>query len=330
MKKGAVYLGFVISGFFLWLALKHTSVEAMAAAFSRASLWPLIPMFVCLIGFYWLKALRWSVVLSPTHVISGPALVPAMMVGAAGNNLLPAHMGELVRVYFAGHKFNVPKSTVLASLVVERLFDFLTVLVLLAIAFLLGEFSDHLFAAGAFLFCVASVAAIGCFLLVLYTVWFEQLVRERLPFLSESLRHAIAKQLVLLADGLIALRSSHLYLNVIINSLAQWLLMAGCIYCALIAFDIDANFYRAIVVLGLTVAGLTLPSSPGFFGTIEYCFVLGLAAAGVDANTALSAAIYYHLPAWVVVTLAGLYFAHKYRFSFRRSRTELLQDKPTD
>ncbi|MDX1737120.1 MAG: cation transporter, partial [Alphaproteobacteria bacterium] len=49
-------------------------------------------------------------------------------------------------------------------------------------------------------------------------------------------------------------------------------------------------------ILGLIVAGLTLPSSPGFFGTVEYCFVIGLAVVGVEANVAISVAIFYHVP----------------------------------
>ena len=52
--------------------------------------------------------------------------------------------------------------------------------------------------------------------------------------------------------------------------------MSGCIYFALQAFGIDVPYHAAIIVLVIIVAGLTLPTSPGFVGTIQYCFVLGL------------------------------------------------------
>ena len=109
-----------------------------------------------------------------------------------------------------------------------------------------------------------------------------------------------------LSAGLSALSARNLYPEVIVNSIVQWLLMAACLYFSLLAFDIQASPFVGIIILGLTVAGLTLPTSPGFFGTIEYCFVLGLASIGVDASTALSAAIYYHVPAWISVTVCGL------------------------
>ena len=122
--------------------------------------------------------------------------------------------------------------------------------------------------------------------------------------------------------GLGALKAKNLYLEVMINSIFQWLLMASCLYSALLAFDIPASPFLGIILLGLTVAGLTLPTSPGFFGTIEYCFVLGLATIGVDASTALSAAIYYHIPAWISVTLAGLLLLRANNVSLRDPQVE--------
>jgi len=318
VKKAVVYVGFLLSALFLWLALRNTSFTAISDAFAAAKWWPMIPMFLCLAGFYALKAARWSVLLSPAHSVTGTQLVPAMLVGAAGNNLLPAHMGEFVRVYFAGKKFAIPKSTVLATLIVERLFDFLTVIALLTSVFFMGSFSTELYTAGAFLVAVAITTTLACVLLVRYANRFVALARQYPRWLAQNLREKIARQFIHLSSGLQALRAGHLYLRVIVNSLLQWLLMAGCIYFALLAFDIGATMSTAIVILGLTVAGLTLPSSPGFFGTIEYCFVLGLASIGVEPSVALSAAIYYHIPVWIVVTLTGLTLARRNRFSLRK------------
>ena len=72
-----------------------------------------------------------------------------------------------------------------------------------------------------------------------------------------------------------------------------------------------------IELLVLVVAGITLPSSPGFVGTIEYCFVLGLKAYGVSAGTALSVALYYHALTWTSVTIAGAFFLRRYGVGWR-------------
>ena len=323
MKKLVMLTGVLLSVVFLWLALKDTNFAEISHAYKNARLWPMVPMLLTLFGFYWLKAIRWSVLLSPSHSVSGMSLVPAMMAGAAGNNLLPAHFGELVRAYFAGHKFDIPKSTVLATLVVERLFDVITVLLLFSIALLAGDYSSNIIATAVFLLVAGIVLSIASVFLMLYTEPTAKFIENRFTIVPISIRQQISEQLINLGTGLAALKAKNLYLEVMVNSIFQWLLMASCLYCAVLAFDIPASPFLGIIILGLTVAGLTLPTSPGFFGTIEYCFVLGLATIGVDASTALSAAIYYHIPAWISVTLAGLLLLRANNVSLRDPQVEV-------
>ena len=94
--------------------------------------------------------------------------------------------------------------------------------------------------------------------------------------------------------------------------------MATCIFVALKAFDIAVPMQTSLVILGLIVAGLSLPTSPGFVGTIEFCFVLGLQTFDVDASLALSAAVFYHSVLWVSVTLSGFIFMRRYQLTFRQ------------
>ena len=322
MKKILIYAGVALSVFFLWLALKEVDFARVSQAFVSARLALVIPMLLCLAGFYWLKALRWATILSPRHAISSTKLAPSMMAGAAGNNLLPAHAGELVRVYFSASRFNVSNTTVLASLVVERLMDMLAVLLLFSIAILAGGYSTPMIAAGLLLLFFVIVVAIVCALIVNYTTQCVHFIRNKLKTPSEPIRNKAADQMMNLADGLSSLKEKNLYINVILNSLAQWMLMSACIYCSFLAFNIEASYFVAVIILGLIVVGLTLPTVPGFFGTIEYCFVLGLTTAGIDPSLAISAGIFYHIPAWVAVTFTGLVLAHLNHFSFSKLKAD--------
>ena len=325
MKKIIIYAGTVLSIVFLWLALRDTQWDEMANAFSKARLWPIIPMYGCLAGFYVLKAMRWSVLLSPSHTVSTRKLIPAMMVGAASNNLLPAHIGEIIRVYYAGSELKIPKSTVLATLVLERVLDIIAILSILSVTFLFGGGSRALVGAGSLLLAIGLGVGFICFALVRYHHQVIVLSNKLLRFVSDALRQKVANQIVHVGDGLASLREGNLYWGLWLNSTVQWLLMAGCVYCAILALQLDVSPLVAVVILGIIVAGLTLPTSPGFFGTIEYCFVLGLATVGVDASTALSTAIYYHIPIWLAVTLSGLLIVHLNRKSFRQLRDDASQ-----
>lgn len=322
LKKLFIIAGFFLSALFLFLALKDTDIGGIKQAFRNANYWTIAPMFLSMLGFYWLKALRWSVLLSPSYKVSGNQLVPAMMAGAAGNNLLPAHFGELVRVYFAGAKFSIPKSTVLATLVVERLFDIIIVLLMFSVALLAGGYSKVFYGSAVFLFVAALLILTTSIFVTRFNTRLVDFFENKLTFLSLSLRQKISGQFVNLSTGLSALGKKNLYLNVIVNSFVQWLCMAACFYFSLLAFDLDVSPWVGIVILGFTVVGLTLPTSPGFFGTIEYCYVLALTAVGVDATTAVSAAIFYHLPAWLGVTVIGLVLLRVYHFSFRDAELE--------
>ncbi len=268
-----------------------------------------------------MKASRWSVLLPPSYNATGAQLFPPMMAGVSGNNLLPAHLGELISIYFVGKKFGIPKSTVLATLIVERLFDLIAVLILFSVALLVGDYSTKFYVGAIFLLAAAVAISIVSALLSNYTNYFVNFVERRFTFFSVDTRRKISEQIVNLSSGLQALRERRVYWRVCINSFLQWLLIAGCFYFSLLAFSIDVSPMIAIVILGFIVVGLTLPTSPGFFGTIEYCYVLALTAVGVDASKALSAAIYYHLPTWVVITISGLLLLRYNKVSFSQVRS---------
>ncbi len=62
------------------------------------------------------------------------------------------------------------------------------------------------------------------------------------------------------------------------------------------------------MLLALNIAAITLPSAPGFFGTIQLCFVLALKPYGIDASDAFAASVFYHVLEYVAVTSTGLYY----------------------
>jgi len=250
-----------------------------------------------------------------------------MLAGAAGNNLLPAHMGEFIRIYLLGTQFNVPKSTIFATLVVERLFDIVTVLVLRCVAFVFSDFNEHTYKAGGFLLCGVIVIMVASYLLTTrYQIW-SNFIQRKLIFLSPNVRDKLASQLSHLTTGLQSMGSAQLYIHVLLFSVLKWLLMALCIYCSLVAFNINVSPTHTFIILGLSVAGLMLPTSPGFFGTIEYCFVLGLATVNIDPSVAVSAAIYYHVPMWLAVTITGLLSIKATGYSFKQLKSNK-QPKP--
>lgn len=320
MKKLMTAAGITLSGVLLWLAVKDTDFVEVSASFRDADVILAAPLLLGAAGFYFLKAARWSDILSPTAKIGTRGLIPAMMSGAAGNNLLPAHMGELVRTYLLGREYRLARVSVLATLVAERVFDIVGVLLLLSGTLFFADVSAGLRPAVLFLLIVSVAGSIFMYMVVRHADAFRRIVHAYSGRWPPAIRRTAGVMALHITSGFGALREGRLFVRILVNSVAQWLLMSVCIYFALQALAIDVPFHAAIIVLAIIVAGLTLPTSPGFLGTIQYCFVLGLSQFGVDSSQALAASFFYHTLLWFAVTGTGLYFMHGYRLTFSRIR----------
>ena len=128
--------GVLLTGFFLWLALRNVDINAVKSALQHASYGYLIPAALCSLVGYGLRTQRWGNILSTTKAIPFTRLFPVLMAGFAANNLLPARIGEFVRAYLLGRTEEVNSSLALATIVVERVCDGLTLIALMAMTLL--------------------------------------------------------------------------------------------------------------------------------------------------------------------------------------------------
>lgn len=324
-------IGVIVGLALLYLSVRHVNLGSVQNSFSQANFGFAAAIIVFTVIFFWLKAIRWRDILSPVDHLSSLSLVPSMVSGAACNNLLPAHLGEIVRVYLLGHEFDIPKATILATLIVERIFDVIAVLLLLTVALSMIELDAQFHAAALFLAAVAGIGLTVTYVTARYPDAAVATVEHLLRFLPARFVNRVCSLLTHISIGLLALRKPKLFLLILANSVVQWLAMAACIHFALLAFDIQVPPYAAILVLALLVAGVSLPTTPGFVGTIQFCFVLGLKQFGTDPNTAFAASVFYHTITFVIITMTGLYFLHRYRLSLRSVYTIGLEneaDKP--
>src|SRR5512140_3382400 len=134
--RGALGIG--VSALLLWWALKDIQFRDVVTTLrgSDLLLWALCTVASQLI--FPLRARRWRTILDPVapRLPFGP-LWRATAIGMMANNVLPARAGELVRVFvLQRERRDVPWSSALASLAVDRVFDALCVMILLVVAIL--------------------------------------------------------------------------------------------------------------------------------------------------------------------------------------------------
>ncbi|MCP3914032.1 MAG: flippase-like domain-containing protein [bacterium] len=300
------WIGIASSLVCMYFALRGTDLRSVGKTLWRAHLLFVIAYAVAQVGFYWVKAVRWRWLLE-RRCTSGELFAP-MMIGTLGNNVLPAHLGELVRMDFCARLVGFPRSSVLASLVLERMFDVLAVLALFAAGGLVLVDVPALFTTAAWWSAALALTGLGC--AVLYVSRTEAVVRlvtGTTRMLPEGVRSRIIEQVRLGAAGMRALRDPRAALLIALGSLVQWACMAGSILFALMALDVDAPAAASVVILGAAVIGVTLPAAPGFFGTLELAFVIALQPFGIHEEAALAVALLYHVPSFVLTSLVGAY-----------------------
>lgn len=236
----------------------------------------------------------------------------ATAMGFMANNVLPFRAGEVVRPFVVARLSDVRFTTAFASIAVERIFDALTVVFLLTLALLSPGLGAGVAIGGVPVSRLAAVAAgvslaalIAGALIVARPLAAERLVRR----LVRSAR--LADRLVALIEGirqgLAALDSPRRAAPVIAWSLVLWLLNAVSFWICFAAFDISAGFAGALLVQGLVVFGISVPSTPGYVGPFEAAIVAGLALYGVSEDRSFSYALAFHVTTFIPIVLLGLW-----------------------
>lgn len=308
-------LGVLVTIICLTAAVWGIDLEEVKESFLHAHFWTLPILLAFLFLFYWLKAIRWRMILEPIKKLSVSQVTPSMMIGFMGNNILPAHLGEFLRVFVLSKQFQIPKTTVLSTLVLERLFDVIAILCFLGASVYFAPSLPEEYRTGSIILAIGTVAAL--MLLASYLIWTDAVIEmfrkifSYLRFLPEKLTHLVLEMMKSGAHGMISMKNRRLTFGIIWTSFAQWIFNGLGILVALWSFDIEVTPLAAFVVLGITAIGVTVPSTPGFFGVTQLCFWISLQPFGASKADAFAASVYYQITQYIPVTLIGLYFSHR-------------------
>ncbi len=265
-----------------------------------------------LFAVFWLKAIRWRLLLQPLRKFQTQEVVPPLMIGFMGNNLLPAHLGELIRIFVLGREFSLPKAAVFSSVVLERVFDTAVILLFLVLSlFLVEELPSWV---STTIFFVSVFAGLAILFLAVYLFWTQRLIhatRRIFAFLPERFGRKLTETMEAGVLGLASMQSGGLVFWIVVTSVLQWVLMAGMVYVSLWSFGLHLPLFASVVIIGVSALGVSIPSVPGFFGIIQLSFWVILQGFGVDKGDAFASSIYFHLSNYIPVTLVGLYYLNR-------------------
>ena len=316
MKRWQFWLGILISGLFLYLALRGLQLQDVLGALRGARYAWLIPgVMVYFMGVI-VRAWRWQYLLKPVKSIPFKQSFEIVTIGYMGNNIFPARLGEVLRAVVLKRREDVPVSASLATIIVERVFDGV---VMLAFVFLnLGALSA-LEGSSGFVGSIQSLAIWGAaiFLGVLATfllaAMFPEPTRKIATWLAERLVPERFREKLLgigfkFLNGLEALRSPREALMIFLTSVVIWLFETCKYWFVMHAFDFQVSFFALMLMNGIVNLATTIPSAPGYVGTFDAPGIAVLEAFNVEKAVAAGYTLVLHVALWFPITALGLYY----------------------
>ncbi|MCP4401395.1 MAG: flippase-like domain-containing protein, partial [bacterium] len=137
------WLGILISIVCLYFVFRNIEVDKVLETMRSVNYFYLVLAAVLQVSTIVLRAERWKYLLAPIKKLTFKHLLPATMIGFMANNVLPARAGEFIRAYVIGKKENISKTTSFATIIIERVFDMITMLGFLVIILLFVKFPQQ-------------------------------------------------------------------------------------------------------------------------------------------------------------------------------------------
>lgn len=298
---GRAVIGIGISVVALFLVVRSVDLAATWNTITSAEPQWIVVMVGFMVLDILLRALRWRVLLRPVADVAFSHTLPANLVGYLANNVLPARLGELVRTDDLGVRSGVPRSTILGTIVVERVVDTVVLVAIASIAILVLSVRG----------VVASAVLVGLAVTALLIVGIGiGIAAHRLPgaervatFLDRWPQ--VREMLTRLREGLTIATKAGTIGRALVLTLLAW-------GCTILAFTAGAQAVGIEPTMGqaaLLAAGANLataiPAAPGYVGTFELAAVTIGASVGISRDDALAMAVLVHGFSLLITSIGG-------------------------
>ena len=316
-------IGIGISLFFLILLFRKIDVQQLAAAFRAMDYRYLVLAVAVTLFSYSFRAVRWHYLMLPIKKARPRYLLSATIICYMGNNLLPARLGEFLRAMVLAEKEELEVSAVFATLVIDRLFDGFSVLLILVVTFFTIKLPSGMEKVQQGLVTGGYVTLALYLVVIAFLVFLKRATARTLHIVGLFLKpfpKAVSDRVIPLLGSFISgirltSRPGEL-VALLVSSAIIWLTAAWPIDLILKAFGITLPFTASLFILVFLVFAVMVPASPGYVGTYHAACMYGLMAFNFPKEQALSFALVVHAVSFFPVIFYGFFFLWRDRISF--------------
>ena len=263
---------------------------------------PLV-LLISSIGFF-IRALRWRVILQKDSRVSPIKVFWADMVGYLGNTIFPARAGEVIRSVYAGNEFGISASYVFATCMLERIGDVFALIIIGSISLL----QMKLFSAGLIraiiVFLIIGLLGLG-FMAILPKIkgqifnWLDRFS------IYKKFKSPLEKFVVNLSSGFELLRNGKMVVWFVAFTVLIWFCDATNMVLASSIFHLQLSYPIAFVLLAAMGLSSAIPSTPGYVGVYQLVSVLVLVPLGYNQETAVAFITVMQIIGFIVIVIWG-------------------------
>lgn len=290
-----IFLSLSIGFFFLYWICQHVSLIDLRDLSSKIDL-----QFMLMgIGCYFLGSLmrtwRWRKLLQPFIFLKFTQVFSALIVGSAMNLILPARLGEVVRIDLCKKWYGLSRSTALVTILWERVADGMTVVLCLLVGMLSLD-SVYAYREIKGLVWIGG----GIFASIALTLFFlskNSISCHRFPKLQgkiETFQKDVQKM------------SASTMGFLVVMSMAVWAFEGLSMWYMVRGIGRDLGFLSACLLIGVVSLSTLLPSPPGFLGTLQFAFSLVLQIIGYPIAFGIFCATLYQIFIGGSLVIVGL------------------------
>ena len=325
-----IFLGTFISLVCLFLLFKIVdSFDKTLESLTSVSIFYLAIGFLIYFLSLFLRTYRWKILLrNNIGAIKFKSLLNVVISGYMFNNLLPARLGELARIYHLSLLKKINKSFVLGSILAERVTDVIVLMLFLLIGliFIPREFTEN-FSSNlnispqiVYISLIILLSLTIIFILIILSGLWKEITHKFLQLLKKiNSKFNPDKYIESFTEGAFSI-SNKKFIKVVVIATSLWAVEFSMFYLIGTQFNFDIeNLFIAILFFGIfSNLGGIIPSTSGGWGPFEVIGTIVLTSFGVDSNEAAAFTILVHLILWLPISIVGLI---TFIIDFRKSKS---------
>ena len=294
-------LGIAISVFALWILVGSVDIDAALGVLRTASPAWIAVMLVTATIDVGARGARWRALLAPIARLPYRRVLGYTYIGYLVNNVLPARLGELYRSHALGDREGISRTTVLGTVVVERVVDTIMVVAIAAAAVLILSIRG----------VMTSAVLLGlAFVTLLMIALGLGIAAHRLPG-ADRVAQIIARRPRLLElgrrlrEGLAVAGRPGTVAVALVFSAVAWTASTMTFLIGGQAVGVELTVAQAALLTSGVALVTIVPSGPGYVGTFELTVVSIAAGFGIPRDAAFAMGLLVHLVILVTTSIGG-------------------------